>query len=126
MATYQFCTTAFRSNVCSGSDTLDNYWDSSVLNSLNTLRTDSTTLSTASSPNPQTIYVQAQFSENYYIQNRITLEIQDCKSNWDCESCTGSNDDMPSALETFEGCTICAPGKEIDYQLDHEDMNHYR
>ena len=96
------------------------------MNSLNTLRTDSTTLSTTSSPNPQTIYVQARFSENYYIQNKITLEIWDCKSSWDCESCTGSNADVPGALKAFEGCTTCAPGKEIDYKLDSEDMNHYR
>ena len=125
-ATYQFCTTPFLANKCKSADTLANYWDSTVSNSLNTLRTDSTTLSTSSSSNPQTIYVQALFSENYYIQNKITLEILDCKSSWDCESCTGSNDDVPSALEAFEGCTSCPPGTEIDYKLDEEDQNHYR
>ena len=81
IASYQFCTTPFSSNVCSGADTLTNYWDSTVPNSLNALRTEGTTLSTTSSSNPQTIYVQAQFSTNYYIQNKITLEILDYKSS---------------------------------------------
>lgn len=140
-----YCTDS--SSGCStGSQLLNYYWSTSS-NSLVTERTDdvnidpcidTSTTCTVLAPetgSEQTIYVTLVYDTDLTVTNKITLEIYDCRSSWNCASCAladlSFDSDVSSANQslitaTTSGCTSCNTGSFLSYMLDSTDNKYYR